>query len=493
MRENRANRPVRKLRAVCAAALAAALILTVCIPLAACSKEEPIPVKEGWTLVWNDEFSGKELDSTKWAPQTGTGEQYGLDAWGNNEQEYYTADNISVKDGNLILEARADTSYGTGYTSGRIRTVTDTESLFSFTYGYVEARIKLPKGDGLWPAFWMLPTESPYGTWARSGEIDIMEARGRITGEIGGALHYGDAWPNNYYSGDEYRFGRGQSITDYHVYAVEWIPGKITWFVDGEEFYSFNDWESVDCEWPAPFDVDFHLLLNLAVGGNFDGGIMPQADELPAQMLVDYVRVYSLDGGYDYNVEKPVKPVPVIDKAAYDEYSKMADESGDYIKDKDFAALDTTCITSSTQLPIETGRWNFLALAEFGGKASASVTDVNGVPMATVDISDVGTQDYAVQLIQYVPLAHNAEYKVTFDAKADSARTIVSKVSGDDNNSWTVYSRLETFDLTTEVQTFSYTFLMEALSDPTARLEFELGLADPTVYIGNVSICAVTE
>ena len=134
---------------------------------------------EGWTLVWNDEFGGESLDRTKWDYQYGNGGEYGISGWGNNEWQYYLGrpENVSVEDGKLVITACKEDNI---YTSGRIRTITNQgEVLFSTAYGRIEARIKCPVGEGLWPAFWMLPTQEgidAYGTWAASGELDIMDS-----------------------------------------------------------------------------------------------------------------------------------------------------------------------------------------------------------------------------------------------------------------------------------------------------------------------------
>ena len=278
---------------------------TLCmISLVACGnsskeyKDKLDRTDEGYELIWNDEFDGDTLDTTRWDYQYGNGGEYGTPGWGNNEWQYYLAreENVRVEDGKLIITAMKENNI---YTSGRIRTITNSgEVLFSTTYGRVEARIKLPVGDGLWPAFWMLPVDpSIYGTWAASGEIDIMEAKGRLPGSFSCAAHYGQTWPNNVYSGQEYTFPEGTDITDFHLYTVEWEPEEIRYYVDGECYYTLTDWYSKNAKGEeyqkgAPFDTPFYILLNMAVGGNFD----PQADtkntEFPAQMEVDFVRVY---------------------------------------------------------------------------------------------------------------------------------------------------------------------------------------------------------
>ncbi len=283
------------------------LMLTCMTGLVSCGEKEYVDksdrTDEGLTLVWNDEFDGESLDLNKWDYQYGNGGEYGISGWGNNEWQYYLGreENVRVEDGKLIITALKEDNV---YTSGRIRTITNKgEVLFATTYGRIEARIKCPIGEGIWPAFWMLPVdESIYGRWAASGEIDIMEAKGRLPGQFSGAAHYGQTWPDNASAYQEYVFEEDTDITDYHVYAVEWDEDTICWYVDGECHFTLTDWYSKNAkgeEYPkgAPFDVPFYLLLNMAVGGNFDPEADTRSTEFPVQMEVDYVRVYHRDAG----------------------------------------------------------------------------------------------------------------------------------------------------------------------------------------------------
>jgi len=246
------------------------------------------------TLIWSDEFDGKELDETKWRAMIGTGESEGYPPnWGNHELQYYTKENAFIRDGKLVISIKSKRHKNMSYTSSRLTT----SDLFSFTYGRVEARIKLPDCEpGIWPAFWMLPdglpTEWAYGTWAASGEIDIMEARSRIPDEISGAAHYGGKWPNNVYSVGSFSFPDSGSISDWNVYTIEWFPDKIIWYINGLEYFRLNDWHTTGESKPKPFDQPFCLILNVAVGGTFDGGRKPSANFEEAEMLVDWVRVY---------------------------------------------------------------------------------------------------------------------------------------------------------------------------------------------------------
>ncbi|MFB4212401.1 family 16 glycosylhydrolase [Shouchella sp. JSM 1781072] len=255
--------------------------------------EEDLSIEqEGWNLVWNDEFDGDSLDQSKWRYDIGNG-QPNLPGWGNEELQYYNDDprNVRVENGELIIEAHQEPisdEFGSyEYTSGKVLT----EGLFSQTYGRFEARMRLPAGQGFWPAFWMMPENDQYGGWAASGEIDIMENAGGTPYKVGGAIHYGGPWPENQFQAGDYFFPDGTDATGYHEYAVEWEPGEIRWYVDGNLYQTINDWYSTGGAYPAPFDQDFHLILNLAVGGWY-GGNPDGSTPFPSTMAVDYVRVY---------------------------------------------------------------------------------------------------------------------------------------------------------------------------------------------------------
>lgn len=273
----------------------------------------------GWKLAWQDEFDGARIDPAKWGFDVGNGfYNYAagqlIGGWGNDELQYYTRDpdNAFVKDGLLHIRALKESVQGFGYTSARLRSRRkDGTNLFSQTYGRFEIRAKLPLGQGLWPALWLLPEKEEYGGWASSGEIDILETKGHEPRRIQGAIHYGGRWPANAFTVCEHVFAEG-SIAEFHVYAIDWDPGVIHWEVDGKRYASIDFWWNTrrsnakggvapageaDLEpWPAPFDRPFQILMNLAVGGRFPG--KPDATTpFPAEMLVDYVRVYDREGG----------------------------------------------------------------------------------------------------------------------------------------------------------------------------------------------------
>ena len=248
---------------------------------------DPEAVPEGWELVWSDEFDGTALDESKWTLQTGDGCP-NLCGFGNNELQVYTADNHEVSGGTLKITAREEAD-GT-YTSTRM----NTQGKAFWTYGRFTARIKLPVGQGIWPAFWMFFEDDTYGGWAASGEIDIMEYLGDEPDTVLGTLHYGGPSPANVFSGDELVLRSGTFADDFFVFTAEWEPGEIRWYVNNVLYQTqtADDWYSTGSDDPnAPFDHDFFLLLNMAVGGNLPG---PPDDTtpFPQTMEVDYVRVY---------------------------------------------------------------------------------------------------------------------------------------------------------------------------------------------------------
>ena len=301
---------------------------------------EPL-IPKGWNLVWSDEFNGSSLDTSKWNIQTGDGTAEGIPGWGNNELQSYQAANVSVSGGSLFITARQESADGREYTSGRI----NTDGKLDFQYGRVEARIHAAGGQGMWSAFWMLPTNSIYGTWAAGGEIDIMEVFSRDPEPFNqAAIHYGMAWPLNTFKYEKYM--DVDPADGFHIYALEWDANELRWFVDGTHFYTVRNstyWNlykdastnaHVEGSASAPFDQPFHLLINLAVGGNLPGD--PSADALPAEVRVDYVRVYECtidtttgigcDGFTDYTRPDVTPPLP--DSVYRSEYPLYVDAVG---------------------------------------------------------------------------------------------------------------------------------------------------------------------
>ncbi len=242
---------------------------------------------QNYKLVWSDEFNGTELDSSKWSCQIGN--HHG---WGNNEKECYRVENAIVRDGYLTIVAKEENYKGFNYTSARIRTINKGD----WKYGKFEMRAKLPVGKGMWPAFWMMPTNNVYGGWPVSGEIDIMEYLGHDSTTVYGTLHYGGRPPNNKHTGKPYKLDHGDFHNDFHIFTLIWEEGKVQWLVDGELYETQTEWTTTGGDFPAPFDQEFHIILNLAVGGNWPG-YPDESTKFPQKFIVDYVRVYQKTTG----------------------------------------------------------------------------------------------------------------------------------------------------------------------------------------------------
>lgn len=277
--------------------------------------------KSPWKLVWNDEFDGDAIDPAKWDYDIGNGffdykSHQWIDGWGNEELQYYTREpeNVFVKNSHLTIRAVKESLHGCGYTSARLKSrKRDGTALFTKLYGRFEIRARVPWGKGLWPALWMLPQDDKYGGWAASGEIDLMEIVGEKPHQVLNSIHYGSTFPKRSLHTHVYPLPGGSLVSDWHVYAVEWEPGEIRFYVDGVHTSTENFWWSCSRNqkgagleptraselnpWPAPFDQSFFLLINVAVGGNFPGA-PSAATQFPAELVVDYVRVYDKVGGY---------------------------------------------------------------------------------------------------------------------------------------------------------------------------------------------------
>lgn len=246
---------------------------------------------DGYTMVWSDEFDGSEVDESKWTFQIGDGCDISEDlcGWGNNELQWYTSrpENVFISDGNLVIRARRETPFYLGeheYTSTRMIT----KNKGDWQYARIDVRAKMPIGKGLWPAIWMLPTDEVYGGWPKSGEIDIMEYLGDKPHEVLGTIHFGhDFWR---FISATYELESGSFHDDFHVFSLQWKEGCIQFFVDGNQIgESLTPSSTLPTTWP--FQERFHMILNVAVGGNLPGN-PDGSTRFPQQMEVDYVRVY---------------------------------------------------------------------------------------------------------------------------------------------------------------------------------------------------------
>src|ERR1041385_2518455 len=242
-----------------------------------------------WQLVWSDEFTNAAIDTSKWKFETGNN-----NGWGNSEREYYTsrATNAFVSGGVLHIAAQQEAMGGFPYTSARMKT----QGLFSPEYGRFEFRAKLPQGLGFWPALWMMGTNIASVGWPACGEIDVMESRGSWSNQVQGTIHYSDASNNHLSQTRTYTLPTpSDSVTNFHIYAIEWSTNSIKWIVDTTTVQTWTSWSSSTGPYPAPYNQPFFIIMNLAIGGNYLGNPSDAAinsgTAFPGEMQVDYVRV----------------------------------------------------------------------------------------------------------------------------------------------------------------------------------------------------------
>jgi beta-glucanase (GH16 family) len=265
--------------------LLVALLVACFVPALAAAPAD----SAAWHLAWDDEFNGGNgsvPDRSKWVIETGG------NGWGNHELEFYTnhLQNLSVQDGNLVITARheaySDNGVLFGYTSARIKT----QQKFEQAFGRFEARIQIPRGQGIWPAFWLLGDDGGKIDWPTCGEIDIMENIGKEPGIVHGTIH-GPGYSGGKGIGSPFSLPNGQAFADgFHLYAVEWEPTAIRFYVD-DNLYATRTPADLPAGSKWVFDHPFFIILNVAVGGDWPGN-PDYTTKFPQSMLVDYVRVY---------------------------------------------------------------------------------------------------------------------------------------------------------------------------------------------------------
>jgi beta-glucanase (GH16 family) len=236
----------------------------------------PGPSPAGWKLVWNDEFDGPSLGPS-WSPETGG------NGWGNNEKQFYRPENARVEGGFLVIEARREQYGSRAYTSARLKT----QGHVSWRYGRIEARIRIPRGQGIWPAFWCLGDDIASVRWPASGEIDIVEVIGREPRRVYGTVH-GPGYSGASGVSSFFSLPAGEVADAFHVFAIEWEEAAVRWYFDDVQFKTVTP---ADLPGRWVFNHPFFLILNVAVGGNWPGD-PDETTVFPQRMYVDYVRVY---------------------------------------------------------------------------------------------------------------------------------------------------------------------------------------------------------
>lgn len=448
----------KKIKATCSLAAACILSLVSCADskqngVSGSNLSNSIYTEED--LVWQEDFN--ELNLNDW------NFEFHEKGWVNNELQSYddSSENTYVKDGYLIIQPLKgmNADHTLKYTSGRI----NTQGKHTFKYGRIEARLKVPQGQGFLPAFWMMPDdESFYGQWPKCGEIDIMEVLGNQIDTVYGTLHFGE--PHQQKQGT-YTLKKGNFADQFHVFALEWDPGEMRFYCDGVLYKTVDDWFTKwdgydEKTFPAPYDQPYYLILNVAVGGSWPGNPNSTTpfDE-KAQMVVDYVKVYQKPS-YNENVEK-----------------------------KEDSSVSASLVGKGNLVTGEKDGWTFLTAGN--GVGSADVKSGN----VTIKTEKEGTLEYSIQLVSSsVPMVKGTKYRYSFDAYADQARTLITGITAPDNG-YVRHFGDEKITVGTEKKHYEYEFVMAAKTDGNCRLEYNLGSqgSTATVYISNIVLEAIEE
>jgi beta-glucanase (GH16 family) len=447
-----------------------------------------------WNLVWADEFNGTALDATKWTPQTGGG------GWGNGELENYTArpENIDVSAGTLKIIAKSEVYGGNNYTSARLRTIQKGD----WTYGKFEARMKLSTAQVMWPAFWMMPTDEVYGTWPNSGEIDIMELIGTYPSRSYGTIHTSSGTAGvSTSSGANYNLPSGTFGDAFHNFSVEWSPNEIKWLIDGVVFATKTPADFGSSPWR--FDKDFHIILNLAVGGSWPGSpngstIFPQTTE------IEYVRVYQKNSDFAVRGLATVAPTATtnykVPNVASTTYNWTVPSGATIVSGQGTAEISVTWgavsgnVTCAISTPcgattvaeavnvtanllqnwsFETNLNNWNMAATNGAVATfASPTDAaapNGTRIACINTTAVTGTSWHVQMSQSgLNVVAGQSYTCKLKAKSSAANKRLSAAVI--NSSTYAQYGYQQFNLTTTWQDFAFTFT----ASTTAAVSFNI-------------------
>lgn len=339
-----------------------------------------VKAADNYELVWSDEFNGNYLDTNTWNYEIGTGSW----GWGNNEQQYYTDRNIKVSNGTMKITAKREDYGGMKYTSSRITT----KNKKNFKYGKIEARIKMPKFKGVWPAFWMLGANQDSVGWPKCGEIDIMEA---INDEnlVYGTLHwFNDPGNNNADSGSSVAVA---DRTEYHVYGVEWTADKLRWYVDGKVYRTMD----VSNDSFSEVRKEYFVIFNMAIGGQWPGYNIDET-AFPSTMEVDWVRAYKK---VEETTTKYTGPMITVTEDAVE-----------------------TC----------SGKWGSYFGSDWAGASGTSKSTDKAVTGATMNITSIGNSQWGVQ--QYLKGLHyypGRTYNYSFTMTSDVDKRVFVKVAGD--------------------------------------------------------------
>lgn len=418
--------------------------------------EPPAPPKAlgqkyWYDLVWEQNFENMtQIDESIWSFEIGNGHAQGIPGWGNAELEYYKKENayIDKTEKALVIEAKKESvsdKYGEySYTSARMIT----RGKFNMKYGRIEFKAKLPQGKGIWPALWMLGEKIGTVGWPSCGEIDVMEYLGHETNKVYGTIH-GPGYSGANGIGGSYVLPEGSFTEGYHVFAVEWDPAGISWYVDDVKFFQVSRPE-VEFRGDWVFDDPFFIIMNVAVGGYWPG-YPDETTVFPQKMYVKYIKVYK----------------------------------GVTMEQIDNGSFDYPIINDQANVP---DQWFLWYGSPYGMGGTAQVSWDKNNRLAEINVINTGWESWHVQFNQWVGLVQGKTYRLTFKAKSDSMRDINLKFLHP--TTYALYAQ-QTFNVTTEWQTFTIEFTFNS-PYPVANLSFELGATSKPstgkVYIDDVEL-----
>jgi len=454
-----------------------------------------------YVKVWSDEFNTPGLpDSTKW--------DYEVGKLRNAELQYYTSkrkENARIQDTTMIIEARKESFMGAAYTSASLVSKLKGD----WKYGKFEIRAKVPAGKGTWPAIWMMPTNSEYGGWPKSGEIDIMEYVGMNANNLYYTAHYqGTDGTGHQSSGTQTTIN--QPYSKFITYSLIWTPTKLEWYADGVKFWSYTASPTDPRVWP--FNKEFYMILNLAYGGSWGGQQGVDDTKLPVKFYIDYVRVYQLQdtaGPFSLKIN-PATGGTVEISPVQPDYTEGTTVTLTAKPAEGYQFARWLYLSSANPVQLEMNKnWTITPVFEkkneviINGDFSLGISNWDGLyinntttmaatssvidSIYVVNITKPGTANWHICGQQLnIPLIQNMTYTVTFDAWADNPNTMdvfLSKNYGDFGN---YYSTVKS--ITKVRQTFTYTVKMAQATDPNCRFGFGFGQFVGKVYIDNVSI-----
>ena len=456
-----------------------------------------------WVLVWSDEFDVEGYpDPSRWRYEEGYVR--------NDEAQYFTRErleNARVEDGKLIIEAHRDNWNGQEITSASLHTAHRGDWL----YGRVEVRAKVPQGTGTWPAIWMMPTDSEYGYWPASGEIDIREYVGFMPELLHANVHT-EAYNHTLGNNSGAAFTVSQPWENFVLWAIEWCPEEIVFFYEQEEVFRYINQNTGSTQWP--FDKRFYLILNLAIGGSWGGTQGIDTTIFPARFEIDYVRVYQLAQPGPYTVNTTVSgygtasvepSLPHYDSGATVQLTATPDPgfqfsrwSGGYTGSENTVSLSVDRSISAiahfshpNELLCNGGFFESLFCWGYWANNDAVVVAgaLDGVCSLTVQTS--GDNSWDIQFAQSnIPLIYGHSYLLSFRVRATEESEIVANLQLREGP-WTTYFSTD-IDLTTEWETYQIEWSMNSPDDSLARLLFNCGTAEGTIYLSDVSLVDVT-